>query len=99
MSVCATTPTGTDPSVAAYENLRRHVLAGTAFTNHFGLVLLLREGLVAWTSRCATSSHLSEPAVAAQPTAAAPEVFDEIHASVVHVLVGMVLRGPGAMSS
>ena len=99
MSVCATTPTGTDPSVAAYENLRRLVLAGAAFTHHFGLVLLLREGLVAWMSRCATSAHLSEPAVAAQPPAAAPNVFDEIHASVVHVLVGMVLRGPGEVSS
>ena len=99
MSVCATTPMGTDPSVAAYENLRRHVLAGTAFTHHFGLVLLLREGLVAWMSRCATSADPPEPAVDAQPPAAAPDVFGEIHASVVQVLVSMVLRGPGETSS
>ena len=97
MTVFAVLPIGSDPSVAAYENLRRHVLAGTAFGSPFGLVLLLREGLAAWVSRGATSTAALEPA--AEPSAAAPNVCDGIRASVVQVLASMVLRGLGGTSS
>jgi len=90
---------GSDPSVAAYENLRRHVLAGTAFGSPFGLVLLRREGLAAWVSRGATSTAALEPAADREPRAAAPNVPDGIRASVVQVLASMVLRGLGGTSS
>lgn len=91
-------PMGSDPSVAAYENLRCHVLAGTTFGSPFGLVLLLREGLAAWVSRT-TSTAALEPAADREPRAAAPNVSDGIRASVVQVLASMVLRGLGGTSS
>ena len=84
--------------MAAYENLRRHVLAGTAFGSPFGLVLLRREGLAAWVSRGATSTA-ALPAADRAPCAAAPKVSDGIRASVVQVLASMVLRGLGGTSS
>lgn len=99
MTVSAVLPSDSDLSVTAYENLRRHVLAGTAFGSHFGLLLLLRDGLAAWVSRCATSSAALEPAADREPRAAAPNVSDGIRASVVQVLAGMVLRGLGGTSS
>lgn len=99
MTVFAVLPIGRDPSVAAYENLRRHVLAGTGFGSPFGLVLLLREGLAAWVSRGATSTAALEPAADREPRAAAPNVSDGIRASVVQVLASMVLRGLGGTSS
>jgi hypothetical protein len=92
-------PMGSDSSVAAYENLRRHVLAGTAFGSPFGLVLLRREGLAAWVSRGATSTAALEPAADREPSAVAPNVCDGIRASVVQVLASMVLRGLGGTSS
>jgi hypothetical protein len=98
VTASATFPGGSDSSVAAYENLRRHVLAGTALGSHSGLILILREGLAAWVSRCAASTAL-EPAAVAQPRAPAPKVSDGIHASVVQVLAGMVFRGLGGTSS
>ena len=99
MTVFAAPPMGSDPSVAAYENLRRHALAGTAFGSPFGLLLLLREGLAAWVSRCATSCAALEPAADREPGAAAPNVSDGIRASVVQVLASMVLRDLGGTSS
>ena len=99
MTVSAVLPSDSDLSVTAYENLRRHVLAGTAFGSPFGLLLLLREGLAVWVSRCATSSAALEPAADREPRAAAPNVSDGIRASVVQVLASMVLRGLGGTSS
>jgi hypothetical protein len=99
VTVFAVLPISSDPSVAAYENLRRHVLAGTAFGSPFGLVLLLREGLVAWVSRGATSTAALEPAADREPRALAPNVSDGIRASVVQVLASMVLRGLGGTIS
>jgi len=86
--------------VAAYEQLRQRVLAGNVISNRIGQILLLREGLAAWISRCATLPASFDPL--SQPgsrAAAAPQLPDPIHSSVVHVLVGMVLRGPGETSS
>jgi hypothetical protein len=99
VTASAVLPTGSDPSVAAYENLRRHVLAGTVSGSPFGLVLLLREGLAAWVSRGAISTAALEPAADRAPCAAAPNVFDGIRASVVQVLASMVLRGLGGTIS
>ena len=99
MTVVAVLPIGSEASVAAYENLRRHVLAGTAFGSPFGLVLLRREGLAAWVSRGATSTAALEPAADRAPREAAPNVSDGIRASVVQVLASMVLRGLGGTSS
>lgn len=81
--------------MAAYEQLRGRVLAGKVFSSHFGLILLLREGLAAWISRC-----LPLPLeAAAEPRATAPNLPDPIHAGVVQFLAGMVLRGLGETHS
>jgi hypothetical protein len=99
VTVSAVPPNGSEASVAAYENLRRHVLAGTAFGGRFGLVLLLREGLAAWVSRGAASTAALEPAADREPRAAAPNVSDGIRASVVQVLASMVSPGLGGTIS
>ena len=81
-----------DTFVAAYEELRRRVLAGAPFGGPGGLVLLLRDGLAAWMTRGATGAA---PVEAASPArrGAAPLVSNEIHTAVVRVLVNMALGG------
>jgi len=98
VTALAVLPIGREASVAAYENLRRHVLAGTASGSPFGLVLLLREGLAAWVSHGAISTA-ALPAADRAPRGAAPNVSDGIRASVVQVLASMVLRGLGGTIS
>jgi hypothetical protein len=87
-------PNGRDLGVAGYEELRRRVLAGATFGGHFGLVLLLREGLAAWMARRSAGAAAVE---AADPErrGAAPLVSDESQAAVVRVLASMALGGLG----
>jgi len=85
--------TGRDPFVAAYEELRRRVLAGASFGGHFGLALLLREGLAAWMARGSACSVPVAPAADLDRRVATPIVSDEIHAGVVRVLASMALGG------
>ena len=91
MTVSPAATTG-DTVVAAYEDLRRRGLAGVPFGGHVGLVVLLREGIVAWMTR---GSGGAAPVEAAGPArgGAAPLVSDEIHAAVVRVLASMALGG------
>ena len=56
-------PTGGDGFGVTYEELRRHVLTGSAFGGAGGLVLLLRDGLAAWMSRGAVGGAPVELAV------------------------------------
>jgi hypothetical protein len=79
-----------DTSVAAYEQLRSRVLAGSGCGSAFGLVLLRREGIAAWVAR---GSARSAPVALAVPDrdAAAHVGSDEIHAGVVRVLANMAL--------
>jgi len=84
-------PTGRDPFGAAYEELRRRVLASVPFGGHGGLVLLLREGIAAWMARGAACVAPLEPALDPDRRGAAPIVSDEIHAAVVRVLASMAL--------
>ena len=81
-----------DTVVAAYEDLRRRVLAGAPFGGHVGLVVLLREGIVAWMIRGSAGAAPVE-AANAERRGAAPLVSSEIHAAVVRVLVSMTLGG------
>ena len=78
--------------VGAYEELRRRVLAGTPFGGPVGLVLLRREGLVAWMTRGAAGGAPVE-AADTERRGAAPLVSNEIHIAVVRVLVSMALGG------
>ena len=90
MTVSAAATPG-DTVVGAYEELRRRVLAGAPFGGHVGLVVLLREGIVAWMI-CGSAGAAPVEAANAERRGAAPLV-DEIHAAVVRVLVSMALGG------
>jgi hypothetical protein len=47
--------TGPNPAIPtdAYEQLRRHVLAGLPGGGRFGLAVVLRQGMAAWIEHCA----------------------------------------------
>ena len=89
MTVSPAAITG-DTVVDAYEELRRRVLAGASFGGPGGLVLLRREGLVAWMTRGAAGAA---PVEAADAAGEAALVSNEIHIAVVRVLVSMALGG------
>ena len=74
---------------AAYEALRRSVLAGVSGGGHVGLVLLRREGLAAWMTRRAACAASVEP----ERRVAAPILSNEIDAAMVRVLANMALGG------
>lgn len=82
---------GMDVHVAAYEKLRSHVLAGS-LGNHFGLVLLRREGVASWLNRETTCLAASDNSTSSSGTirTALPKL-DENHVAVVRVLASMVM--------
>ena len=99
MIVPDVTTTERDAAVAAYEALRGHVLAGPAAGNAVGLVLLLREGVVAWVARGRARVASAEPAAEPARRIAAPVVSDELHAGLVRVLASMALAGRAETSA
>jgi hypothetical protein len=98
--IAAHTPSpGRDVFGAAYEELRRRVLTGSAVAGARGLVLLLRDGLAAWMSHVTPGATVSERAEPPDRGAAAPRVSDALHAAVVCVLTSMALDGLKARST
>ena len=89
MTAFTATQDGDDMFGAAYEALRRSVLAGLSGGGHVGLVLLLREGLAAWM----TSGAVGAAPVEAERRVAPPVLSNEIDAAVVHMLANMALGG------
>ena len=80
-----------DATAAAYEQLRRHVLAGSAAPgDHFGLLLLLREGIAVWIDRRSTCAVANSVADRERP-AAAPFASDDLTARIVLVLASMAM--------
>jgi uncharacterized protein YjiS (DUF1127 family) len=67
------------------------MLAGSPGGPHFGMVVLLREGIAAWIERRATCRGLA--AQAATHSAPRPVLSDELHAQIVHVLADIALQG------
>ena len=77
-------------AVAAYEQLRRHMLAGSPGGGRFGLAVLLREGVAAWIDHCcqvAESSTNTDETV----TVAPPTVPPQLHAGIVQILANIAL--------
>ena len=76
--------------VTAYEQLRAHVVEGTT-AGVFGLIVLMREGVAAW-------SHAQAPPMAIShikdSIAATPIVSDDIHADMICVLANMAMAIP-----
>jgi len=75
--------------VAAYEELRRHMLAVSAGGSPFGMVVLLREGIAAWIERRANCRGAAQSATRLTPR---PVLSDKLHAEIVHVLADIALR-------
>lgn len=81
-----------DDSVGEYEDLRGRVLGGSAAGRYFDLQLLIREGVVAWMTRCSgRAAPYVLPGDSALGVAIAPMVFDEIHACLVRGLASIAL--------
>jgi len=77
-------------AVAAYEQLRRHVLQGCPRGALVGVILVRREGVAAWMDRGATGLAT----VASTPpdrAVAFPDVSPPLHAGIVDVLVSIAL--------
>jgi hypothetical protein len=90
---------GSDPCVAAYEELRSRVLMGSARASHFGLVLFLREGTTAWMDRRLACSAVADRAADPDRSATAPLVSEELHAGIVRVLASMAMAGRGEIGT
>jgi uncharacterized protein YjiS (DUF1127 family) len=67
------------------------MLAGSPDGPHFGMVVLLREGIAAWIERRATCRGLA--AQSATRPAPRPVLSDALHAEIVHVLADIALQG------
>lgn len=93
MTASDATRGGSDTSVEAYEELRKHVLSGSPSSSHSGLALLLRQGVAAWVSqRSACAALKSQPAAVQEPQAAAL-ASNGLHADIVRVLASIALAG------
>jgi len=70
------------------------VLEGTSAGGHFGLVILLREGVAAWMAHAsAFPVARTAPTKAARPMPASV-ISDEIHTDMVAVLANMAMAIP-----
>jgi hypothetical protein len=80
-----------DAADRAYEELRDHILAGPSGGQHYGLILLLREGVAAWLERRIIAE--STEAKIAQPHACASKslLLEPLQAELVSVLAGIAL--------
>jgi hypothetical protein len=78
-----------DGAVAAYEELRSHMLAGSPGGSHSGMIVLLREGVTGWIKRSAACRGAA--AQSANRPAPAPLLSDRLHSEIVHVLADIAL--------
>jgi hypothetical protein len=91
------TPSGTGSSAMAYEQLRSDVLEGGSAGGHFGLVVLLREGLAAFMARGSAQPESAMRGSVKQRLGTRPIVSDEIHGAMVDVLASMAMAIPQEM--
>lgn len=75
--------------MAAYEELRRHVLAGLPGGAHSGMIVLLREGVAGWIERGAACREVAVQL--ATRSAPGPLLCDKLHSEIVHVLADIAL--------
>ena len=84
---------GEDGTVAAYEELRAHILVGSPDGRHFGLILLLREGIAAWIERRATCWNPASNSATRDRALPRPLLSEQLHAEIVRVLASIALNG------
>jgi hypothetical protein len=78
----------------SYERLRSRALEGGAEGGHFGLVILLREGVAAWMGHAATQPPTVTRVPAKDACTAVPPIPDALRADVAIVLANMVMTRP-----
>jgi hypothetical protein len=78
-----------DGAAAAYEELRRHILAGSPGGSHSGMIELLREGVAGWIESRAACRGVAVQS-ATRPVAP-PLLCDGLHREIVHVLADIAL--------
>jgi hypothetical protein len=98
VTVSGTPSSGRSTSVAAYEQLRSQAIAGATSGSHFGLILLLREGIAAWIARARIDFAPAESPVDPNFCAASSALPTEIHAGIVGVLANMAMASRKEMS-
>jgi hypothetical protein len=81
-----------DRSQELYEEIRCHAVTSSALGGRLGMVVLLREGLVAWLA----GRRICSDSVESRPhdwQVGAAAISDEIQACMVRVLASMALGG------
>jgi hypothetical protein len=73
-----------------YEKLRDGALDRASMGDHFGRIVLLREGVAAWMALASVPPTLSRPVANDRP-AVAPLVPDELRNDIALVLASMVM--------
>ena len=92
-SVTQSAPSTSHPLTADYEALRQSAQTTERSGAHFGLVLLLREGLAAWIAHVRSGPVTVTPAPSERATVA-PIIMDEVRADIVAVLASMIQVHP-----
>ncbi len=77
--------------VDTYEELRSDMLSDSPSGSHFGLILLMRQGIAAWMDRRAACSAPAKTVAVARRSEAAPLISDELHAGMARVLACMAM--------
>lgn len=93
MTACGATSGGSDAPIAAYEKLRRQVIAGTSVGGSAGRFLLQREGVVCWMSRRVTAPVAPPKKEAAYASGCDP--LDQFRAGIVQMLADLACHGLG----
>jgi hypothetical protein len=75
-----------------YEQLRRSALEGGAAQGHFGLIILLREGVAAWMQQAPDSLSVSVGTVAKERESTTRLISLEQRAEMTRVLANMVMN-------
>jgi hypothetical protein len=78
-------------AAAAYEELRGHILAGSPGGQHFGLILLLREGVAVWLERRITAESTAKKLLRLDASASKSLLSEPLQAELVSVLAGLAL--------
>jgi hypothetical protein len=88
-------PTGECRLAVGYEQVRSGVLEGRSAGGHFGLVLLLREGVAAWmTHTPPPPATIARADAKERPATAPPLILDDLRADMARVLASMVMTTP-----
>ena len=87
---------GPDPfanhgAAAAYEELRGHIMAGSPGGQHFGLILLLREGVAVWLERRITAESTAKKLAGPDSSASKLLLSEPLQAELASVLAGLAL--------